>query len=307
MFKEWNDIISRCAYDNNIRVLVITGNGRAFSSGVDLSVLGSDKYDPAQFRYYYRQNHMGFDNLEALEKPVIAAINGLCYGGGVELALSCDILFAADDAKFCLIENHIGCIPASGACNRMIHYVGLAKTKEMVISGEPIDAQEAWRIGFVNHVVRPTGPAQGSLRVRRQPADQGAFRHGHGQARHQSVPQHRHAHRPLSRTPRPERAGAVARIIRKACRRSSRSESRSSRASRSLDRGGHQAVMPISRILPRARAMFPDRLAIWDGEVRHTFEQLGRRVDALVGALKTQRRDARRPRCHPRRELLNLR
>jgi enoyl-CoA hydratase/carnithine racemase len=154
MFKEWNDVISRCAYDNNIRVLVLTGNGRAFSSGVDLSVLGSDRYDPAQFRYYYRQNHLGFDNLEALEKPVLAAINGLCYGGGIELALSCDILFAADDAKFCLIENHIGCIPASGACNRMIHYVGLAKTKEMIISGEPIDAQEAWRIGFVNHVVK---------------------------------------------------------------------------------------------------------------------------------------------------------
>lgn len=153
MFKEWNDVIARCAYDNEIRVLIITGNGRSFSSGVDLTVLGSDKFNPAQFRYYYRQNHMGFDNLESLEKPVIAAINGLCYGGGVELALSCDILFAADDAKFCLIENHIGCIPASGACNRMIHYVGLAKTKQMVIDAEPIDAQEAWRIGLVNRVV----------------------------------------------------------------------------------------------------------------------------------------------------------
>jgi enoyl-CoA hydratase/carnithine racemase len=97
---------------------------------------------------------MGFDNLESLEKPVIAAINGLCYGGGVELALSCDILLAADDAKFCLIENHIGCIPASGACNRMIYYVGLAKTKELIINAEPIDAQEAWRIGLVNHVVK---------------------------------------------------------------------------------------------------------------------------------------------------------
>lgn len=153
MFKEWNDIISRCAYDNDIRVLVITGNGRSFSSGVDLSVLNSETLTPSQFRYYYRQNHISFDNLEALEKPVIAAINGLCYGGGVELALSCDILISADDAKYCLVENHIGCIPASGACNRMIHYLGLAKTKEMVIQAEPIDAQEAWRIGLVNHVV----------------------------------------------------------------------------------------------------------------------------------------------------------
>lgn len=152
MFKEWNDIVGKCAYDRNIKVLVVTGNGRAFSSGVDLDVLGSEK-TPPEFRYYYRQNHMGFDNLESLEKPVIAAINGLCYGGGVELALSCDISFGADDSKYCLIENHIGCIPASGACNRMIYFCGLAKTKELVISGEPIDAKEAWRIGLINHVV----------------------------------------------------------------------------------------------------------------------------------------------------------
>jgi Enoyl-CoA hydratase/carnithine racemase len=153
MLQEWGDVISRCAYDNKIKVLVVTGAGRAFSSGVDITMLGSDRFDPAQFRYYYRQNHMNFDNLEALEKPVIAAINGLCYGGGVELALSCDILLGADDSTYCLVENHIGCIPATGACNRMIHYVGLGKTKELVINAKPIDAQEAWRIGLINHIV----------------------------------------------------------------------------------------------------------------------------------------------------------
>jgi enoyl-CoA hydratase/carnithine racemase len=153
MFKEWRQAIEGSAFDDKIRVLVITGEGRAFSSGVDLKILGSEKSPPA-FRFYYRQNHEGFDDLEALEKPVIAAINGLCYGGGVELALSCDIRIAAEDATFCLVENQLGMIPASGACNRLIYYVGLAKTKEMVISAEPIDAQEAWRIGLVNHVVK---------------------------------------------------------------------------------------------------------------------------------------------------------
>lgn len=152
MFREWREVVEKVAYDRDIRVLVITGAGRAFSSGVDLSMLGSEK-SPPEFRFYYRQNHRGFDDLEALEKPVIAAINGICYGGGIELALSCDISFAADDARFCLIENQLGCIPATGACNRLIHFVGLAKTKEMVISAEPIDAQEAWRIGLVNRVV----------------------------------------------------------------------------------------------------------------------------------------------------------
>lgn len=153
MFDEWEEIIDRCANDDAVKVLVIAAEGRAFSSGMDLTLLGHDKSSP-QFRWYYRQAHQqGFDNLEALEKPVIAAINGLCYGGGVELALSCDILFAADDASFCLIENNFGGIPASGACNRMIYYIGLAKTKEMVISGEPVGAEEAYRIGLVNHVV----------------------------------------------------------------------------------------------------------------------------------------------------------
>ncbi len=153
MFKEWEAIIERCVFDDKVRVLIVTGQGRAFSSGVELSMLGSEKPSP-QFRYYYRQAHQqGFDNFEAMEKPVIAAINGLCYGGGVELMLSCDISIAADDASFCLVENQLGAIPASGACNRMIYYVGLAKTKEMIISAQPIDAEEAWRIGLVNHVV----------------------------------------------------------------------------------------------------------------------------------------------------------
>jgi enoyl-CoA hydratase len=67
--------------------------------------------------------------------------------------LSCDIVFAADNAKFCLVENQLGCIPATGACNRLIHWVGLARTKELVISAEPIGAQEAHRIGMVNRVV----------------------------------------------------------------------------------------------------------------------------------------------------------
>lgn len=154
MFKEWKQVIAEIAFDEKIRVLVITGAGRAFSSGVDLKLLGSEHTPPA-FRFYYRQNHEGFDDLESLEKPVIAAVNGLCYGGGVELALSCDIRIAAEDATFCLIENQLGMIPASGACNRLIYYVGLAKTKEMIIAAEPIDAREAWRIGLVNHVVSP--------------------------------------------------------------------------------------------------------------------------------------------------------
>ena len=152
MFDEWRDVIARCAYEDDIRVLIVTGRGRAFSSGVDLTMLGSDRLKQSAFRFYYRQAHQAFDDLEALEVPVIAAINGLCYGGGVELALSCDISIASENATFCLVENQLGAIPASGACNRMIHHVGLAKTKELIITADPINAREAQRIGLVSQV-----------------------------------------------------------------------------------------------------------------------------------------------------------
>jgi enoyl-CoA hydratase/carnithine racemase len=115
-------------------------------------VLGSDRYDPHSSATTIVRTTWDL-TISKRSKPVLAAINGLCYGSGIELALSCDILFAADDAKFCLIENTL-LHSCQRRCNRMLHYVGLAKTKEMIISGEPIDAQEAWRIGLVNHVVK---------------------------------------------------------------------------------------------------------------------------------------------------------
>ena len=154
MFDEWKDVVARCAFDENIRVLVVTGEGRAFSSGVDLTVLGSDTLSQSAFRFYYRQAHQAFDDMEVLEVPIIAAINGLCYGGGVELALSCDIVLASENATFCLVENQLGAIPASGACNRMIHHVGLAKTKELIITADPINAAEARRIGLISQVCK---------------------------------------------------------------------------------------------------------------------------------------------------------
>ena len=154
MFDEWRDVVSYCAFSDDVRVLIVTGEGRAFSSGVDLTVLGSDKLKPPAFRFYYRQAHQAFDDLEALEVPVIAAVNGLCYGGGVELALSCDIVLSSNNATYCLVENQLGAIPASGACNRMIHHVGLAKTKELIITADPIHADEARRIGLVSQVYK---------------------------------------------------------------------------------------------------------------------------------------------------------
>ena len=229
MFDEWKDVIARCAFDEKIRVLVVTGEGRAFSSGVDLTVLGSDNLQPPAFRFYYRQAHQAFDDLETLEVPVIAAINGLCYGGGVELALSCDIVLASENATFCLVENQLGAIPASGACNRMIHHVGLAKTKELIITADPIHAAEARRIGLISQVYKHDEFMDRVYTYAERLLKNSPLRHGHGETRGQYVRQHRHAYRARHRTAGAIRSGAVRAITRKGWPRFSKSATRTSR------------------------------------------------------------------------------
>src|SRR6185369_6847208 len=103
---------------------------------------------------------------------------------------------------------------------------------------------------------------------------------------HQSLSKYRHAHRPLSRAPGAERAGAVGGSSRRHAGVSREAEAALHRQVTQAHGLGNTIMLPISWILPRARAMFPDRLAIWDGDVRHSFEHLGRRVDALAGAFK---------------------
>jgi enoyl-CoA hydratase/carnithine racemase len=95
------------------------------------------------------------NDLEAIEKPVIAAINGVCAGGGVELAASCDFRFASATATFSLPEIFIGVIPASGACSRMIQMIGIENVKDLVMTGRQIDAAEAKTMGFVRRVSEP--------------------------------------------------------------------------------------------------------------------------------------------------------
>jgi len=108
------------------------------------------------FRRVARGIHNVFDEIEAIEIPVIAAINGVAAGGGMELALSCDFRLAADTAKMGFPENNVGLIPGSGGCSRLVKLVGLAKAKRLVMTGEMITAQRALEIGLVEEVL-PAG------------------------------------------------------------------------------------------------------------------------------------------------------
>lgn len=148
--KELQHAAARAADDEAVRVITITGAGeRAFASGSDLSeVLHRD------FRKALEPIVQGLaDQLERIPKPTIAAINGICMGGGLEVALGCDLRIATPNARFATPEGRLGIIPGGGATARLPRIVGRGWGMEMLLMGEPIDAQRALSIGLVTRVV----------------------------------------------------------------------------------------------------------------------------------------------------------
>lgn len=136
----------------DVRAIIITGEDDAFSSGGDMSVFTQD-LSPVEFRTVNKTLPTFYDEIESLEIPTIAAINGTCVGGGLELAIACDLRIASDQAKFGFPENNIGLIPGTGGCSRFVKLVGYGIAKEMILTGEIIDASEAANQGLVNKVV----------------------------------------------------------------------------------------------------------------------------------------------------------
>lgn len=154
MLRELRSVVWDLNFDPEVRVIVLTGRGRGFCAGRDIGELRDERGMPQpQYRAYVRANHETFDDLEAIEKPVIAAINGVCAGGGVEVAASCDFRIASTEATFLLPEIFIGVIPASGAASRMIDMIGIEAVKDLVMTGRTVDADEIRGMGFVSRVV----------------------------------------------------------------------------------------------------------------------------------------------------------
>jgi enoyl-CoA hydratase len=138
--------------DAEIRVVIITGAGeKAFVAGGDISHLGT--LDANSAREFALLAQRVISRIEACPKPVIAAINGYALGGGCELAMGCDIRIAADSARFGQPEVKLGIIPGFAGTQRLSRLVGKGRAKELIFTGEMIDAEEACRIGLVNRVV----------------------------------------------------------------------------------------------------------------------------------------------------------
>jgi enoyl-CoA hydratase/carnithine racemase len=156
MIREMRQVIWDANFQDDVRAIIITGAGRAFCAGRDINGLDFENNLPtAGYRAYVRANHELFDDMEATEKPIIAAVNGICAGGGVEMAIACDFRIASSAAEFLLPENQLGVIPASGACSRMIQMIGIGRLKEMVMAVRPIKADKALQIGLVTETVAP--------------------------------------------------------------------------------------------------------------------------------------------------------
>jgi enoyl-CoA hydratase/carnithine racemase len=141
--------------DPAVRAVVITGEGRAFSAGADIAAFQPHlQAGPAQaIARFMRPGHRMTRRVEAFEKPVIAAVNGLAFGGGCELVESCHIALAADTAMFSKAEINIGIIPTFGGTQRLPRNVGRNAATELILSGRTFDAAEAARLGLVNRVV----------------------------------------------------------------------------------------------------------------------------------------------------------
>ena len=137
-----------------VRAIILTGAGeKAFAAGVDISEFTT--LTPVAAMRFAQDLGAAIEKVARMPKPVLAAVNGFCLGGGCELAMGCDFIYAAENARFGQPEINLGIIPGSGGTQRLSRLVGKARAKELIFTGDMIDAQEALRIGLVNRVLPP--------------------------------------------------------------------------------------------------------------------------------------------------------
>jgi enoyl-CoA hydratase/carnithine racemase len=140
------------AADDDVRVVVVRGEGPMFSSGMDLGSLQDLSTNPGALRAFRDPILRWWNLLEEMPKPTIAQIHGACIGGAMELALAADMRVMADDAVAAILEVKIGLIPDVGGCSRLPAVVGLGRAKELIMTGRFINGTEAHAIGFANRV-----------------------------------------------------------------------------------------------------------------------------------------------------------
>jgi enoyl-CoA hydratase len=150
LMDELGDALLAFDKDDTIGAIVLTGNERAFAAGADISVMATYSYMDAFKKGHISRN---WETMRQVRKPVIAAVAGFALGGGCEVAMMCDIVIAADTARFGQPEIKLGIVPGAGGTQRLPRAIGKAKAMDMVLTGRMMDAAEAERSGLVSRVV----------------------------------------------------------------------------------------------------------------------------------------------------------
>lgn len=154
MHEEVREALDEAADDDEVRAIVLRGEGRGFSAGADLAqIIESSDGDPDLGQYLRETYSRLVTRMTAMEKPIIGALHGPVYGAGLGIALACDLRIAAESAKFSVAFIKIGLMPDAGVSFFLPRIVGLARAMEMSMLGEPVEAEEAQRIGLVNRAV----------------------------------------------------------------------------------------------------------------------------------------------------------
>ncbi|WP_328752339.1 enoyl-CoA hydratase/isomerase family protein [Streptomyces sp. NBC_00285] len=142
--------------NDDVRAVVLAGAGRAFSAGADIGEIESCTA-PGQFRAFVGRLTDAYALLEDFPKPSVAAVHGFAFGGGLELALACDLRVAERGTRLGLPEMKLGVLPGAGGTQRLPRLLPPAIAKQMILTGEPIDAERAWQLGLVNELAEPGG------------------------------------------------------------------------------------------------------------------------------------------------------
>ena len=149
LLRDLKAAIAEIEKDEEVDVVVLTGAGRAFCAGVDLKAVADPEHQGPEFMYLLLDT---FDAVESLEKPVIAAVNGYALTGGLELALCCDLIVAAEGAMLGDTHARIGVIPGGGSSQKLPRLIGAVKAKELLFTSDLVPAAEAERMGLINKV-----------------------------------------------------------------------------------------------------------------------------------------------------------
>lgn len=150
MMRELSEALAKLEADESVGCVILTGSEKAFAAGADIKEMAEDSYLDLYKHDRFEDYHMA---TERFRKPIIAAVAGYALGGGCEVAMMCDFIIAADNAKFGQPEINLGVMPGMGGTQRLLRAVGKAKTMDLCLTGRMMDAEEAERAGLVSRVV----------------------------------------------------------------------------------------------------------------------------------------------------------